>query len=107
MPEGAALWLRRVRCGSDGAELGDGWVLDDRESLRLLADYAGRGGDGAYLEDVWAAVGHRAFAYRWRLESEVGERRREAFGRYGFEKGLEILAQSGLAQSSPARSHTS
>ena len=78
VPEGAALWLRRERCGSDGAELGDGWVLDDRESLRLLADYAGRGGDGAYLEDVWAAVGHRAFAYRWRLETEVGERRREA-----------------------------
>ncbi len=30
------------------------------------------------------------------------ERRREAFERYGFEQGLEILAQSG-----PARSHTS
>ena len=35
------------------------------------------------------------------------ERRREAFERYGFEQGLEILAQSGLAQSGLARSQTS
>ncbi len=35
------------------------------------------------------------------------ERRREAFERYGFEKGLDILAQSGLARSGPARSHNS
>ena len=33
------------------------------------------------------------------------ERRRQAFERYGFEEGLEILAQSGLAQSGLARSN--
>jgi hypothetical protein len=74
VPEGVALWLRREEHGGS-SELGDGWVFDDRESLRLLADHATRGGgDGAYLEDVWAAVGHRTFAYQWRLETD-GERR--------------------------------
>jgi hypothetical protein len=73
VPEGAALWLRRDGSGGS-AELGDGWLLDDRESLHLLADYAGRGGDGAYLEDVWAAVGHRAFAYQRCLETGDGPR---------------------------------
>src|SRR5258707_7847442 len=34
------------------------------------------------------------------------ERRRQAFERYGFEEGLEILAQSGLAQSGLARSNS-
>jgi hypothetical protein len=72
VPEGEALWLRREERGGS-SELGDGWLRDDRQSLRLLADYAGRaGGDGAYLEDVWAAVGHRAFAYQWRLETSDG-----------------------------------
>ena len=73
VPEGEALWLRREEHG-ESSELGDGWLLDDQESLHLLADYAGRGGDGAYLEDVWAAVGHRAFAYQWRLETNDGPR---------------------------------
>jgi hypothetical protein len=83
VPESSAsLWLRRERgVGGARAGLGDGWLLDDRETLRFLADYAA--GDGArgdaYLEDVWAAVGHRAFAYGRRLAADdLDEGRREA-----------------------------
>jgi hypothetical protein len=83
VPERArAVWLRRD--GSEprsAAELEGRWLVGDREALPFLADrLAESGADGAaYLDDLWAAAGHRSFAYGWQLAAgEADERRRQA-----------------------------
>jgi hypothetical protein len=63
------------------AELDGRWLVGDREVLPFLADrLAESGTDGAaYLDDLWAAAGHRSFAYGWQLAAgEADERRRQA-----------------------------
>jgi hypothetical protein len=77
-----AVWLRRDGSPRAGAaELDGRWLVGDREALPFLAGrLAASGADAAeYLDDLWAAAGHRSFAYRWQLAAgETGERRREA-----------------------------
>jgi hypothetical protein len=78
VPPTPAVWLRRgceppcpdadvVAPGHDGAA--SGWLSGDRQVLPRLADAVVRSGVARWrhLDDLWAAAGHRCFAYRWRL----------------------------------------
>jgi hypothetical protein len=77
-----AVWLRRDGSGgARAAELDGHWLVGDREALPFLAGrLAESGADAAeYLDDLWAAAGHRSFAYRWQLAAGEGdEQRRQA-----------------------------
>jgi hypothetical protein len=81
IPRGGALWLRRDReaAGQTTIDAG-GWLSGDAAALPFLASYLSDGGGRAarHLDDVWAAAGHRAFAYRWMLASGAGGRDRRA-----------------------------
>jgi len=70
-PSGA-LWLHR-RHGSQARAIAvtaeQNWLIGDAQVLPFLADHAA-GGQAViteHLEDLWAAAGHRSFAYRWQL----------------------------------------
>jgi hypothetical protein len=79
-----ALWMRRHAGGTGpaaggtgpAAGIGGGWLAGTGEVLAFLADFLTERGAAAmpYLDDLWAAAGHRAFAYRWRLANGEGPR---------------------------------
>jgi hypothetical protein len=78
IPPGGASWLRRAAGRSPDEpvaprRLPGQWLLGDAEVLPFLAGHFAADGAGAasYLDDCWAAAGHRAFAHRWRLSGEV------------------------------------
>jgi len=72
VPAGGALWLRRChdRPQATGPPAGR-WLRSDAAVLRHLMGYAAEHGTlpAGHLDDIWAAAGHRSFAYRWRLAS--------------------------------------
>jgi hypothetical protein len=81
VPPGGSVWLRRC----DGpqppaAAPEDRWLRGDGRVLPFLAGYLAEQGARAavHLDDVWAAAGHRAFAYRWRLSRGGGPAELEA-----------------------------
>jgi hypothetical protein len=82
VPEvGQRQWLRRERGGASRAALPGRWLVGDALALPWLADRIAGGPAGAvsYLDDCWAAAGHRVFAHRWRLartDPAPGQRRR-------------------------------
>jgi hypothetical protein len=67
VPAGGALWLRRCRdrvappTGAQGR-----WLFGDARALPFLSAYLAAEGARAarHLDDLWAAAGHRSFAYR-------------------------------------------
>lgn len=81
-PSGA-LWLHRHRSGSGRPRTlpaDPRWLVGDAQVLQFLADYAAGSATAVteHLEDLWAAAGHRSFAYRWRLEQAREQSTREA-----------------------------
>lgn len=81
-PSGA-LWLHR-RQGSPGKAIAvttdQNWLIGDAQVLPFLAEHAA-GGQAMlteHLEDLWAAAGHRSFAYRWRIAQARDEDTRQA-----------------------------
>lgn len=81
-PSGA-LWLRRHHGGPGRPRTlpaDPRWLTGDAQVLPFLADYAAGSAMAItdHLEDLWAAAGHRSFAYRWRLEHAREESTREA-----------------------------
>jgi hypothetical protein len=83
IPRGGALWLRRSRepAGPAAGESGR-WLCGDAGALPFLISYLTDPGAGAarHLDDIWAAAGHRSFAYRWQLAADPGDRDRRALG---------------------------
>ena len=77
VPAGRFRWLRRVPdAGSARPVLPeDGWRIQDAEAIGLLLNVAAEDGAGImpYLDDLWAAAGHRCFACRWWLTQPVEE----------------------------------
>lgn len=78
VPAGGTLWLRRGRPAS--VPPAGRWLAGDAVALPFLAEQLADRGACAEpcLDDVWAAAGHRSFAYRWRLAGGPGAREREA-----------------------------
>jgi hypothetical protein len=77
-----ALWLRREH-GSWPPRIlpvEEGWLVGDAQVLPFLIEYAAEAGLGiiGHLEDLWAAAGHRSFAYRWQLHQAGDEGDRTA-----------------------------
>lgn len=72
VPPAGALWLHRTpgRSVPQALPAGAGWLVGDAQVLPFLIEYASEAGPGivGHLEDLWAAAGHRSFAYRWRLQ---------------------------------------
>lgn len=69
----AALWLHRGQdAGPTTVRSDERWVSGDTQVLPHLADqFIERGTCAAvYLEDLWAAAGHRAYAHRLRLKAD-------------------------------------
>ena len=66
---GSVRWLRREQAGPSTVQLPGQWLTGDAQVLPFLASYFAEHGTRAevHLEDVWAAAGHRIYAYRWRL----------------------------------------
>ncbi|HYU86569.1 MAG TPA: hypothetical protein VEK80_17325 [Kribbellaceae bacterium] len=64
-----ALWLRRVPGHPVPARLSNGWLTGREQVLLFLSEYVTTHGVRAdrHLDDIWAAAGHQAYAYRWRL----------------------------------------
>ncbi|MFD8968191.1 hypothetical protein ACFV0C_24910 [Streptomyces sp. NPDC059568] len=65
-----ALWLRRTLDTEPAAvQPGQCWVTGDTQVLPFLADHFAEHGTAAavHLDDLWAAAGHRTYAYRLRL----------------------------------------
>jgi hypothetical protein len=85
VPGGGSMWLRRCQEGPPPAAQEGRWLTAVDEVLRYLAGYLaerGAGGD-RYLDDLWAAAGHHAFAYRWRLRQRPdGDALRVALDRW-------------------------
>jgi hypothetical protein len=96
VPRGGALWLRRSREPA-GPAAGDSgrWLCGDASALPFLISYLADHGAGAarHLDDLWAASGHRSFAYRWRLAGDPGDRDRRALGEAlsGWERLPQLL----------------
>jgi hypothetical protein len=65
VPETGVLWLGRGP-GMSAAAVGDDWTVGDGNVLPLLARRLAVS-VAEHLDDLWAAAGHRCFAYRWRL----------------------------------------
>jgi hypothetical protein len=70
LPDGP-LWLQRGPDDGHPAELPGQWLFGDDEVLPFLAEHVATQGAGAqpYLDDLWTAAQHRAYAYRWFAES--------------------------------------
>jgi hypothetical protein len=94
-----AMWLRRVAPSASAAAppavLRGRWLTRDAEIFPFLAE---RLADAAVasrcLDDCWAAAGHRAFAYRWRLATGAdgaAERRRIAVALKQWEQLPRVL----------------
>lgn len=64
-------WLRRTPDADPVRPVlpEDGWQIGDAEAISVLLDAAAADGAGImpYLDDLWAAAGHRCFACRWWL----------------------------------------
>jgi hypothetical protein len=84
VPEGGALWLRRCQQDPAPDPYEGRWLMATDEVLRYLAGHlAQRGADiERYLDDLWAAAGHRSFAYRRRLLRQPGDDWQTALGRW-------------------------
>lgn len=71
VPGGGGLrWLRREhRSDPIATRLPGQWLVDDASALPFVAGYFAHQGTRAaiHLEDLWAAAGHRVYAYQWRL----------------------------------------
>lgn len=83
VPATPALWLHRgghAPSQPDGVPaVGGGWLVGDAAVLPFLARHLAVHEHAArHLEDLWAAAGHRCFAYRWRLAGDCDERVRLA-----------------------------
>jgi hypothetical protein len=81
VPPGRALWIRRSsRPVHPGVPLTGQWLCGDDHVLPFLMNYLvdHTAGIARHLDDLWAAVGHRGFAYRRRLTGPVNEAEREA-----------------------------
>jgi hypothetical protein len=94
-----AMWLRRVALGGLAAVpppvLRGQWLTRDADIFPFLAE---RLADAAVisrcLDDCWAAAGHRAFAYRWRLATRAdgpSERQRIALALKQWEQLPRVL----------------
>lgn len=86
VPEARLLWLRRERGRPDRPE-GEpvparGWAIGDA-ALDLVAGRLTAPGPtmAEHLDDLWAAAGHRCFAYRWWLSRAEDEATRDRFER--------------------------
>lgn len=66
---GRPRWLRRKPGGTTATGLAGHWLTGDADVLPFLADYFAEPSSlaASHLDDVWAAAGHRRYAYRWRL----------------------------------------
>nr|WP_157527101.1 hypothetical protein [Kibdelosporangium sp. MJ126-NF4]CEL13027.1 hypothetical protein [Kibdelosporangium sp. MJ126-NF4]CTQ98713.1 hypothetical protein [Kibdelosporangium sp. MJ126-NF4] len=80
VPSARTLWLRRNEDGLGGDQLTGCWLYGDDQVLPFLMNYLVDHGTGIarHLDDLWAAVGHRGFAYRRRLAGGITERERDA-----------------------------
>jgi hypothetical protein len=78
VPRYPALWLQRAADTRVPPSAVGHWLTGDEAVLTYLI---GRGPDDAmtaHFEDIWAAAGHRVFAYRWRLAGAPTEAERPA-----------------------------
>jgi len=75
VPDGGAMWLPRYPGRPPSPSYEGWWLTATDEVLRYLAGYLTERGAGSerYLDDLWAAAGHRSFAYRWRLRQRPGD----------------------------------
>lgn len=80
VPADGTLWLRRGPGRPEPACPGGHWLSGSAQVLGFLIGYLTQRGTGSehYLDDLWAAAGHRAFACRWRLSQDPGSHRRHA-----------------------------
>ncbi|MGE5289101.1 MAG: hypothetical protein ACM3ML_18280 [Micromonosporaceae bacterium] len=80
IPPGGALWLRRGPGGPAPACPRGHWLSGSAQVLGFLIGYLTQHSTCSerYLDDIWAAAGHRAFAYRWRLSQDPGRHLRHA-----------------------------
>jgi hypothetical protein len=80
VPHGSALWLARCARAVTAGSKDQRWLDTDDRLLPFVASYLTEHGAAAerYLDDIWAAAGHRSFAYRWQLGQGPSLRRRQA-----------------------------
>lgn len=76
VPPGRALFLRRDDTPAPEPGQAEGcWLVGYAETLPYLSEYLAAHPVAAarYVDDLWAAAGHRAFAHRWRLATPAGQ----------------------------------
>lgn len=72
LPSSAVLWLRRRnRADHPTPKLLGDWLVGDQLVLPFIRDQLTAEPEriARNLSDLWAAAGHRCFAYRWRLDT--------------------------------------
>lgn len=73
--DGTFCWLHRGAPIRRCAVLPGRWLTSDATACSFLAaQFADAATAGRYLDDCWAAAGHRSFAYRWLLAHNVSDK---------------------------------
>ena len=81
VPPDRTLWIRRYpRPVGPRLPMTGHWLCGDDHVLPFLMNYLvdHTAGIARHLDDLWAAVGHRGFAYRRRLAGQITDGEREA-----------------------------